>query len=444
MNDRTPLSVQSKLLLSHTVTSLLVIIVNIILFVSINNITGDLNRAYETNVLINELTDSLERVQSSMTEYLNTKSTASIESYYDYEQEYRDKLQAVIDANMAARGTQAGRSISNANSVLLENINNLSMTYLTIATDTVQSKRGRVVEKYNVSYEEAVELYGYINSYIYSLNNEQFRQNSETYAARQESLRYLEFVTMMILVFVAFINIILTTIITKNIMDPVRERELVMESHLKDAQLKYLQAQINPHFLFNTLNAGAQLAMLEEADRTYDYIQNMAAFFRYKIKRNDKDTTLAQEIGLVDNYIYILNVRFSGEIHFEKDIDESCMDVAVPGMIIQPLVENAVNYGVRNIDREKLIKLSIYKEGDFIEIEVRDNGEGMTAERIAEVMGGKVSENPVMKDSNGVGLINVMARLRLFYGIEDVLNIESEGKGLGTAVKIHIPNSHAL
>ena len=307
-----PWSVQDKLVLLYATTSLLVIVVNMVLFVNINGITEELNSAYETNVLINELSDSLERVQSSMTEYLNTKSTDSIESYYAYEQEYRDDLQTVMVKSMESVG------LSEATAIVLENIDNLSSTYLEITTDTVQAKRGRVVEKYNVSYEEAEELYGYINAYIYSLNNEQFRHNSRNYETLHGSLRYLEFVTILILLSVAVINIVLTTVITKNIMDPVKERELMMASHLKDAELKYLQAQINPHFLFNTLNAGAQLAMLEGADRTNNYIQNMAAFFRYKINRSDKDTTLEEEIRLVDNYIYILNVRFSGEIHFEK------------------------------------------------------------------------------------------------------------------------------
>ncbi len=433
MKNNMPLSVQSKLIALYMTTSLLVILVNIALFVNINNITEKLNRAYETNVLINDLTDSLNNVQNSMTEYLNTKSTDSIENYYAYEQEYRDNLQMVMDKS------RESESMNIANSAVLENINNLSDTYLYITTETVQAKRGRVVEKYNLYYEEAEEIYGYINSYIYSLNNEQFRHNSENYAALQGLVRNLEFVTILILVAVAFVNIILTSLITKNIMDPVRERALVMESHLKDAELKYLQAQINPHFLFNTLNAGAQLAMLENADRTCDYIQNMADFFRYKISRNDRDTTLEEEIRLVDNYIYILNVRFSGEIHFEKHIDEECIKVSVPSMILQPIVENAVNYGVRDIEREKLIKLSVYRDGDLIEAEIVDNGIGMSKEKIAEIMSLRVikKEKP---DSNGVGLINVISRLKLFYDIDNVLDITSEGDDKGTAVKIHIPS----
>ena len=95
---------------------------------------------------------------------------------------------------------------------------------------------------------------------------------------------------------------------------------------MREAQLMTLQAQINPHFLFNTLNAGAQLAMMEGADKTTEFIENMADFFRYNIKKMNQDATILEEIHLVDNYIYIMNVRFTGEIHFEKEVDETVLD----------------------------------------------------------------------------------------------------------------------
>ncbi|MBR2275909.1 MAG: histidine kinase [Lachnospiraceae bacterium] len=441
MKTNKPLSVQTKLLILYSISSTFIILVNLVLFFSINERSEELSRAYETNVLIGELADSLDKIQSSMTDYLNTKSTDSIENYYNYEQEYRDYLQEITDSSITGEyGT--GLTVSGANRILFEDIKNLSETYLSVTSDTVSSKRGRVVEKYNTSYEEAQELYGYINSYIYSLNNEQFRYNTANYSYLLDSLHYLEMTTIVVLIGVTVVNIILTAFITKNIMDPVRERELMMETHLKDAQLKYLEAQINPHFLFNTLNAGAQLAMLEDSEKTAEYIQNVAAFYRYKIKRNEKDTTLADEIGLVDNYIYILNVRFSGEIHFKKEIDEGCTGIAVPGMILQPIVENAVNYGVRNIEREKIIELSVRKKEERIEIEVRDNGAGISREKIEEIFSGTLSENADEKteiDSNGVGLNNVISRLRLFYKTEDVLHIYSDGEDRGTTVSLYIP-----
>ncbi len=425
-----PLSVQARLIMFFFVTSVLVIAVNIIMFLNINRAIESMNRVYYTNFLINEAKDALDNVQSSMTEYLNTKSTYAMESYFDAEQLYKDRLNELSSQN---NGGDLG--------IMLSNISTLSDTYLKYTSRTIQAKRGRVVEKYKQSYDNAEEIYGYINSYIYSLNNERFKLNSRNYTGLMRSFRSLELITLSVLVIMSVFNIIVTGLFTKNIMDPVRERQIMMETHLKDAELKYLQAQINPHFLFNTLNAGAQLAMMENADKTYEFIQNMAAFFRYRIKGQDNAATIAQEIGLVDNYIYILNVRFSGEIHFEKDIDESCVGALIPGMVLQPIVENAVNYGVRNIDREKLISLSVFREDDIIKVRVSDNGAGMTGERIEEVMSGTAGEEPGMKDSNGVGLPNVIARMRLYYGREDVLEIESEGKDKGTTVTLFIPDN---
>lgn len=121
------------------------------------------------------------------------------------------------------------------------------------------------------------------------------------------------------------------------------ERELLMETHLKDAQLRYLQAQINPHFLFNSLNAGAQLAMMEDAEQTSIFIEKMADFFRYNVRKNGGRALLEEELEAVDNYVYILNVRFAGDIHFEKMIDPCIENTELPSMILQPIVENAVN-----------------------------------------------------------------------------------------------------
>ena len=420
-----------KLTIFFFITSALVIAVNIIMFININNAIDSMNRVYYTNYLINEAKDALDTVQRSMTEYLNTKSTYAIEEYFEAEQTYKDRLAELAELN---NGGDLG--------VIQSNILKMSDTYLNYTSRTIQSKRGRVIEKYRQSYETAEEIYGYINSYIYSLNNERFKQNTKNYSGLMGTFRSLEYITILVLVIMSIFNIVVTGLYTKNIMDPVRERQIMMETHLKDAELKYLQAQINPHFLFNTLNAGAQLAMLEGADRTYDYIQNMAAFFRYRIKGADGDTTLAQEIGLVDNYIYILNVRFSGEIHFKKDVDESCTKVVVPGMILQPVVENAVNYGVRNIDREKLIILSVQRTDGMIEVKVTDNGAGMTQQKIEEVMSGTAGEEKIMKDSNGVGLLNVISRMRLYYGTEEVLKLESGGKDKGTTVTLFIPEGN--
>ena len=222
----------------------------------------------------------------------------------------------------------------------------------------------------------------------------------------------------------------------------MQEKELRIEATLKEAQLKYLQTQINPHFLFNTLNAGAQLAMMEEAERTYDYIQNTAEFFRYNVREGNTTVKLADEISLIDHYIYILNVRFSGDIKYEKDIDESLTEILMPSMILQPIVENSINHGIKEMEGKGRITLRVYSEDDNVCISVRDNGIGMTQEMIDKVLSGELTEEekaaPV--GAHGIGMDNVIKRLRLFTDREDSVSIKSEGEGKGTEVIIKLTN----
>ena len=211
-----------------------------------------------------------------------------------------------------------------------------------------------------------------------------------------------------------------------------------METHLKDARLKYLQAQINPHFLFNTLNAGAQLAMMEGADRTYDYVQKVAQFYRYNMKKSEETVTIRDEIEMVDSYMYILNVRFAGDIHYEKKIDPTLLSVEMPGMILQPIVENCVNHGIREMGSRGRICLSVYQVEDVVCISVKDNGIGMSRETIEKVMNGSYREEGISAGSNGIGMDNVISRMKLFTKNEDVMAISSEGEGKGTEVFLYL------
>ena len=219
----------------------------------------------------------------------------------------------------------------------------------------------------------------------------------------------------------------------------LKERELRMESNLKDAQLKYLQAQINPHFLFNTLNAGVSLAMFENADKTCTYIQNVAEFFRYSIKKNHEVVTLKEEIELVDHYLYILNVRFCGAIHYKKVVEEGLLNLPVPSMILQPIVENSFHYGIRNIEWEGKITLSVYREENGVGVSICDNGVGIETDLVEQINQRRFREKKGSKDSNGIGLSNVMERLALYFDCEQVVEVASQGKNCGTEVYLHFP-----
>lgn len=481
------ISLQTKLALTLVTTSFIIFIVNLFMYININNMVSRLDGVYQGNLQLNELDQALMDVQASMTTYLNTKTSDSMEEYYRSEQSYRSMTEELND------------SVSSDELKLMErNIRRLSADYLELTNQAVEAKRGRNVEKYKVRYDSASRLYDYISTYIYSLNNQQFKNNSYTHEALSISFKSLELVSNAILICVVFCNLALTIVLTRTITNPLKtlasaanevakgnfdlellevqsmdevgvvtkafnkmivntrayikrirtsmekervmkEKELLMEAHLKDAQLKYLQAQINPHFLFNTLNAGAQLAMMEDADKTYEYVQNMAEFFRYNMKKNNEIVTLREEIELVDSYIYILNVRFSGEIHFEKRIDKRFHNVPVPGMILQPIVENSINYGIHDIDWEGRILLSVYETEGNICISIKDNGIGILQEKIEKILSGGLKNEDISGKSNGIGLDNVINRLKLFLDSEDVMEIVSEGENMGTEVRIYLP-----
>ena len=480
------LSLQGKISLIFIISNVFVLIVNIALLYSINVMSGELEKVYQENLNLTRLSESLNAVQNDMTEYLSVKTSESLEDYYRSEQEYR-KLVAELNENVTEISTDR----------MERNIRHMSEKYLDLSGQTIEAKRGRNVEKYRYRYESATELYHYIDDYIYSLNGEQFTLNSQAYNQVSQAFRLFEVVSIVIMALVIFGNMLLIVGFTGSLIEPLhvlaqqaneiaegnfdievarstsndeigvvtgafsqmvisireyierlresmekerllKEKELLMESHLKDARLKYLQAQINPHFLFNTLNAGAQLAMMEGADRTYKYVQNVSVFFRYNVKKGNEIVSIWDELELVDNYIYILNVRFSGDIHYEKNIEDTGLNTSMPSMILQPIVENCVNHGIRNMAGEGRIWLSVYEEEDRICISVRDNGIGMSRQTIEKVLSGTYSEEDLSGDSNGIGMDNVIARLKLFTGFSHVMDIFSEGENQGTEFIIYL------
>lgn len=482
-------SLQVKLMSIFAFTLVFIIGVNVFMFVNVHTMVQRLEQIYVSNLNLDGLLSSLGDVQDSMKEYLDTKSTDSLEKYYRADQSYRGYLELLNTKPTDDKMLLAEK-----------NIYNLSLSYLELVEDTVNAKRGRDVEQYSYYYEQAYDSVRVIETFIYSLNNARFKTNNNDYRALLTSMKYLEGINIAVLVLASILGVFLVSVVVSGITQPLRElsqaakevsdghfdievevkdsedeigilsaafaqmlesirsyvarikvsirkenamkeKELMMESQMADARLKYLQAQINPHFLFNTLNAGAQLAMMEGAQKTTLFIENMASFFRYNISRLDEDTTIGEELELVDNYIYILNVRFSGEIHYHKNVDEDTTAIRVPSMILQPIVENAVNYGIRDVDHEKIIEVSCSSYDDYTEISVWDNGRGMEKSRIEEVLSDDYVPEKQPGGGNGIGIGNVISRLRLYYGKEGLLEIKSDGKDTGTEVLIKIPKN---
>lgn len=480
-------SISTKMIVLLIFTSVMTLVINVMMFLNINQVLVQIEQVYATNVQLNEMTEELDKVHSEMLEYLKTRDSNVLQEYYISQQNLSEQLVKVQE-----------ETLDRQTSVLKNNIYYLGKNYLKVSEEAVKAKRGRDVQTYGERYEEAGKIKEYLNGYISSLNNIQFQGNSNNYLLLQNSLYYMEVVGTIMFFVVVLCDTIMVVMMTRRLTKPLkilsgrakevtagdlsvdipvfrtgdeveslskafdkmmgsireyveaqrvsmekenemRENELKTQTLLKDAQLKYLQSQINPHFLFNTLNAGMQLAMIEDADKTALFIENMAEFFRYNLSRINEDATLADEIRLVDHYIYILNVRFAGDIHYKKEIEPGLENVLVPSMILQPLVENAVQYGIRGVEWEGWVTLRIWQEAGTVYIEVADNGRGMSQELIERVLRGENVKNKKNSKSNGIGIYNVLERLQMYYTTEDVLEIESDGEGKGTRFTLKIP-----
>jgi sensor histidine kinase YesM len=218
-----------------------------------------------------------------------------------------------------------------------------------------------------------------------------------------------------------------------------------LDKLLKELELRSLQNQMNPHFLFNTLNTVSKMAYLEEAEETSRLIEAVAALLRYNLSDFDKVSTLRDEVSIVKEYFFIQKTRFGDRIQFISDIQDECLDIEIPSLILQPLVENAFTHGVEEYEDNGVIQLHIYRKSDQINVEVIDNGAGMdepTRRKLIQYADGLDSEENELekrKDrSNGIAVKNVIRRLQLFYQRKNIVEIESELKK-GTIFRLTIP-----
>ena len=218
--------------------------------------------------------------------------------------------------------------------------------------------------------------------------------------------------------------------------DTLAENARIREE-LKETRFKELQMQINPHFLFNTLNMISETAYLENADETVLLLQSAARMFRYSLDFSGKEVPLFQEIEELGNYIFLQERRFGKRIRFCFDLDESFHSVKIPALTLEPLVENAIVHGIglRRTGNEIHIRTrKDEKEGQGI-LEIWDNGSGMGEEKARHV---KELISSFRGDGPRIGIGNVSSRLRHFYKGRAFMELET-AEGKGTLVRITLP-----
>jgi two-component system, LytTR family, sensor histidine kinase LytS len=202
----------------------------------------------------------------------------------------------------------------------------------------------------------------------------------------------------------------------------------------KEAEIKALQAQISPHFLFNTLNTIVSLIRIDPSKARY-LLVSLSHFLRQNLTATTVSmTTLEQELRHTKAYLSIEETRFVDKLKVVYDIDESVLLEKIPPLTLQPIVENAIKHGIRDKEHDCFIKVSVKRKNAKINVKVEDNGQGMSKERVTQIGKGTLYS----ESGSGLALYNVNRRLSMMFGDEAALQVKSE-RDIGTEISFDIP-----
>ncbi len=202
------------------------------------------------------------------------------------------------------------------------------------------------------------------------------------------------------------------------------------EKSVQQAELDVLQEQIKPHFLYNTLDTIAYLALTQPSEQVYEAIDTLGKFYRKFLSRGSRAITIKDEVGIVKDYLTLQRLRYGDIFDDVYEVDAALENIRVPKLILQPLVENSLYHGVRLKGEKCIIKIQVFEENKKIHLVIFDSGVGMSTQRIAQIM----------EDSNqkSFGFKGTMERIQYFYNQKDVVEITSR-VGEFTKVDIIIP-----
>lgn len=227
---------------------------------------------------------------------------------------------------------------------------------------------------------------------------------------------------------------------TANLQTHIR-KVYIAEIRQRDAEIEALKAQIQPHYLYNTLDVIRMMAITNDDKETAEMIDGLSGQLRYLMGRAKDMVTVREEIESVKNYFKIIRIRYENRFSLEVNVADEIMDLVVPQLILQPVVENAVKHGLREKEGEGVVAVHAEISEEDLEITVMDNGVGMEPERLAYVQNllrSRETENHPKSKRASIGIKNVCDRIKLIFGDEYYFEVSS-WKGIGTIVKYRLP-----
>ena len=488
-------SLQWKLLFAIFVTiTTMIISLFFIIFLNLNRMKS-IGDTYQSNIELDYFTNQLAETEKDLEAYVNYHTFESIDSYYSHKAKVLEIVSNLQNSPSTNQMVQKEYLVTQ-----------LSKSFIHFCDKAISARRSNNLEETKYYYAKSLHCYPLLLSQLLELNKMRLQDNALNYNENTKNislistLSLLFFITFCLFVFI-FLLISTTKIISpleeiskvahqvatrdfdiplfnktsndeignicrafdkmivsiREYIDTIwekahteatlKEKEIEMQALYADAQLRALQNQINPHFLFNTLNSGAQLAMMEGADKTSYFIEQVADFYRYNIQNQTQTVALKEELGLVDNFVYIMKVRFGNRLEFNKSISDINLDVQIPIMTLQPLVENCIKHGLKNTTG--IVNLEVSNQNKYIEISVSDNGSGIPNDIKNEVFNSVSSGRTKLENQNststGTGLISVFLRLKMYFHRDDIFdivdNVSEDKSQTGTKFIIRIPKN---
>lgn len=205
----------------------------------------------------------------------------------------------------------------------------------------------------------------------------------------------------------------------------------------KEMDFKMLASQINPHFLYNTLEMIRMKAILNKDPEVAKVIKMLSKMMRSSLKRTDQSIPLSEEVALIENYLEIQKLRFGEHLSYKMEIDENILSYKITPLLIQPLVENAIIHGLEMKEEPGMLRIRIQEDGDDILVEVNDNGVGMSLEKLNE-LNNRMKDQDYQSNGNSIGLHNVHQRISLLYGDKYGIRMDSV-EGSGTTMSMNLP-----
>ncbi|WP_426333865.1 cache domain-containing sensor histidine kinase [Paenibacillus silvae] len=248
-------------------------------------------------------------------------------------------------------------------------------------------------------------------------------------------------------------------------IEQMLKRIIQEQQTIRRAELNTLQAQIKPHFLYNTLDSITSLAMSGMNDKVCEMLEALGSYYRLSVSKGNEVITLHEEVEIVRHYLTIQQVRYPGVFEVQYDIDPDCERVMMPKLVLQPLVENSLYHGIRAKGSPGMIRIQARQSADAVTLTLTDDGVGMSGEQLQQIQRSEKQKSfwPMLKPSQSgtntsiqtsavstsasksdanvnasFGLWGTMERLRIYYDREDVMRLESE-LGKGTTITITIP-----